>query len=259
MNRAGLTVCNMLWIGPALGALERACIRSVLSQGHRLVLWCYDLPDGVPEGVELGDASEVVPRTRIIRHHSGSVSLFSNLFRYELQRQGRGTWLDIDHYLLKPIEGEQPYLLTEDEPGRLNNAVLRTPADSPLLPPLIALFEEKIVPPWLRPRARVAAHWRRLLTGRTGLSRMPWGSTGPAAITAVARRLGMAGLAAPPDAYSPVVWENAHWILDPTLGLEEKITPRTIAVHLWNERIKHFKDRPAPAGSFLARLQAEGA
>jgi hypothetical protein len=105
MNQAGLTVCNMLWIGPALGALERACIRSVLRQGHRLVLWCYDPPDGgVPEGVELG----VTPPRSVPRQDhpapSGSVSLFSNLFRYELQRQGRGTWLDIDHYLLKPIE-----------------------------------------------------------------------------------------------------------------------------------------------------------
>jgi hypothetical protein len=259
MNQAGLTVCNMLWIGPTLGALERAGMRSVLRQGHRLVLWCYDPPRGVPEGVELGDASEVVPRARIIRHQSGSVSLFSNLFRYELQRQGRGTWLDSDHYLLKPIESDRPYLLIEEIPGLLNNAVLRTPADSPLLPPLIALFEEKIVPPWLRPRARIAAHWRRLLTGRTGISRMPWGSAGPAAITAVAHRLGLGRLAAAPEVYSPVTWQNANWILDPTLALEEKITPRTVAVHLWNERIKHFKDGPAPAGSFLARLQAEGA
>jgi hypothetical protein len=259
MNRAGLTVCNMLWIGPALGALERACIRSVLRQGHRVVLWCYDLPHGVPEGVELGDASEVVPRTRIIRHHSGSVSLFSNLFRYELQRQGRGTWLDCDSYLLKPLESDQPYLLAGETPRIIMVGVLRLPADSPLLPPLIALFEEKIVPPWLRPRARIAAHWRRLLTGRTGLSRMPWGSAGPVAITAVAHRLGLGRLAAAPEVYSPVAWQNAAWILDPAAAIEDKITHRTVSLHLWNERIKHFKDRPAPAGSFLARLQAEGA
>jgi hypothetical protein len=33
----------------------------------------------------------------------------------------------------------------------------------------------------------------------------------------------------------------------------------TVTVHLWNERIKHFKEKPAPKGSFLARLQQEGA
>ena len=67
------------------------------------------------------------------------------------------------------------------------------------------------------------------------------------------------GLAAPQDVYSPVIWQNADWILDPTLALEDKITSRTVAVHLWNERIRHFKGSTAPAGSFLARLQAEGA
>ena len=104
MNPPAPTVCNMLWIGPALGPLERACMNSVLRQGHRLVLWCYDEPRHVPDGVELRDAAEIVPRHGSSDHHSGSVSLFSNLFRYELQRQGLGTWLDSDVYLLKPLE-----------------------------------------------------------------------------------------------------------------------------------------------------------
>src|SRR5262245_41766923 len=137
----------MLWIGPALGPLERACMNSVRRQGHRLVLWCYEEPRHVPDGVELADAAEILPRHRLIRHRSGSVSLFSNLFRYELQRRGLGTWLDCDVYLLKPLDGESPYLLVEEVPGTINSAVLRTPPDSPLLPPLIALFEERIVPP----------------------------------------------------------------------------------------------------------------
>jgi hypothetical protein len=47
-----------------------------------------------------------------------------------------------------------------------------------------------------------------------------------------------------------------HWILDPTLALEEKITPRTMAVHLWNERIKHFKE--GPPGRQLSRPAASG-
>src|SRR6185503_20409471 len=161
-------LCNMLWIGPALGPVERACMRSVMRQGHHIVLWSYDPPRNIPEGVELRDAAAVVPPYRIIHHQNGSVSLFSNLFRYELQRQGRGTWLDCDVYLLKPLEEEEPYLLAEYEPGQIMSGVLRAPADSPLLLPLIALFDEKIVPPWLNSRARLAAHWRRLATGRTG-------------------------------------------------------------------------------------------
>jgi hypothetical protein len=35
------------------------------------------------------------------------------------------------------------------------------------------------------------------------------------------------------------------------------VTERTVAVHLWNECIRAFKDRLAPEGSFLHRLQQE--
>jgi len=125
-----LTVeCASLWIGRSLGPIERACMRSVLRQGHRLSLYCYDRPDGVPHGVELRDAAAILPKTSIIRHHSGSVALFANRFRYELQRRGLGTWLDADAYLVRPLDGSSDYLIGEFEPGRFNNGVLRLPQD----------------------------------------------------------------------------------------------------------------------------------
>src|SRR4051812_12851319 len=102
--------CVSLWIGPRLGAVERACLRSMLRVGHPVTLYCYQEPAGVPEGVQLADAREVLAEELIIRHHSGSVSLFSNRFRYELQRRAAGTWVDLDHYCLAPIPGTDPYL-----------------------------------------------------------------------------------------------------------------------------------------------------
>lgn len=62
----------MLWIGPPLGPVERACMRSVLRQGHPLSLYRYAAPDGVPDGVELRDAAELIPESEDIRHKSGS-------------------------------------------------------------------------------------------------------------------------------------------------------------------------------------------
>lgn len=250
---------NMLWIGDRLGTLERACMRSVLRQDHRLRLWCYDPPAGLPDGVTVADAAEILPRAAIVHHRSGSVSLFSNHFRYALQRRALGIWIDSDVYLLRPIDLDRPYLLTEYEPGRINGGILRMPADSPALDPLFALFDERSVPPWLPLRARLAARWRLLRTGRTGIADMPWGSCGPLALTAVAARFDLLGLADPAEIYSPVPWQRAEWIADPAASLDQWTSPRTRAVHLWNERIKHVKDHPAPPGSFLARLQAEGA
>ena len=248
-----------MWIGPSLGAIERACLKSVLRQGHSLALYCYAPPAGVPDGVELRDAGEILPEDCIVRHKTGSVALFANWFRYELQRRALGTWLDTDAYLLKPLESEKPYLMGEYEPGRINNGVLRIPPDSPLLTPLISLFEEKSVPAWLPPRAWLAAWWRLGSTGRSGLADMPWGSAGPLALTALAKRYGLGHLADPPEVLYPARWQDADWILDPAVAVDDVITARTVSIHVWNERIKHFKDAPAPAGSFLARLQAEGA
>lgn len=251
--------CNMLWIGRTLGAVERACMRSVLRQGHPITLYCYDLPQGVPKGVEVAEAAAIIPADHIIRHKSGSVSLFSNRFRYELQRLGRGTWLDCDAYLLAPIDGTSPYLMGEQQPGFLGTAILRLPPDSPILDPLLKLFDEVLVPPWISLRARAAARWRRARTGRTGLSEMPWGAAGPIAVTALASRFRLDRLALPPEVLYPVPWQRAGWILDSAIALQDVIAPGTVAIHLWNECIKHYKDRPAPPGSFLARLQEEGA
>lgn len=235
-------------------------MRSVVRHGHPLTLWSYAPVEGVPDGVDLADAADILPEDALLRYPGGSVAIFANWFRYELQRRGAGIWLDADLYLLQPIASGASYILSEYEPGRINNGgVLRLPPDSPLLPPLLALFEQRTVPPWLPPRARLAAWWRLLRTGRSNVTRMPWGSTGPRAITALAHRSGLAHLAAAPEIYSPVRWQDAAWIADPRLRLEDRVTPRTVALHLWNERIKAFKDAPAADGSFLARLHREGA
>jgi hypothetical protein len=254
-----LPTCNSLWIGARLGRLERACFRSVLAQGHGLRLWCYDKPEGVPDGVELADAAAILPRDRVVAHASGSVALFANHFRYELQRLGLGLWLDADIYLLAPLEGLPETLFGRVADDEINNAVLRLPPDSPLLAPMLELFEERSVPPWLGLTARAAARWRLLRTGRSRPDLMPWGSAGPHALTWLARRHGLEGAALPSAVFYPVHWRDAGWILDPARSLDEIATPKTRAVHLWNERIKALKEAPAPPGSFLARLQAEGA
>jgi hypothetical protein len=252
-----MTACVTLWIGPRLGAVERACMKSVLRQGHPLTLYCYDLPEGVPPGVAIEDAAAIIPRERIVCHRNGSVALFADWFRYELQRRGCGTWVDADVYLLAPLPPEPPYLFGRE--GRfINQAVLRLPADCPVIAEAIALFEEEAIPSWLGPRDRLAARWRLLKSGRAGIEDMPWGTTGPHAFTALLVRHGLADQALPKATFYPAGWEKADWIRDPGVALDDMAGEGTIAVHLWNQLIKGYKDQPAPVGSFLARLQREG-
>jgi GT2 family glycosyltransferase len=248
--------CNTFWIGPALGPVERACALSVLRHGHPLTLYCYEEPKGVPAGVELADAAAILPRAWA-EAHGGKPSFVANRFRYALQRLGRGIWLDSDVYLVAPLDFPPGHLFGWQSRQLINTAVFRTPPDSPLLAPLLALFDDREIPSWLSPSARLAARWRLWRTGRPGVAAMPWGTTGPHAVTALARDLGLDKEALPRDVFYPVHWRGANWIRDPTRRLEDVVTPRTVAIHLWNERIRPFKGAPARAGSFLARLCEE--
>jgi Alpha 1,4-glycosyltransferase conserved region len=250
--------CVTLWIGEGFGAVERACLRSVLRQGHRLTLYCYREPIGIPDGVELQDASAILPETSIVRHRGGSVAPFSDWFRYELLKRGLGTWIDTDMYLLRPLDEEAEHLFGEERPGVINNAVLRLPPDSPTLDELLEPFRGT-TPAWLSARHRAGSHLRKLLNGRVEVGAMPWGTTGPAALTAVAAKFGISSCALPAPVFYPVPWEQAAWILDPRLRLDEVVADETVGIHLWNECIKGFKSGPAPSGSLLEQLQQEGA
>lgn len=250
--------CVNLWIGDRLGPIERACMKSVLRQGHSLALYCYDTPAGVPEEVELLDASAVLPRSSIPVSWSHRSDLYSDWFRYEIQKRGLGTWLDLDVYLVGRLDLERPCLFGEYEPGKVNGAVLRLPPDSAMLSPLLEPFRENRIPDWLSARWRAEGWIRKTLTGKADLTRTPWGVTGPYALTAVMRRFGALGEALDPQVFYPVEWRRAAWIADPAIRLEDVITKDTVAIHLWNECIKTIKHAPAPAGSFLEQLQREG-
>ena len=250
--------CVTLWIGDSLGPVERACLRSILRQGHALTLYCYQEPIGIPAGVDLADASAIIPESAILRDSTGSVALFSDWFRYELLHRRLGTWVDADVYLVGALDAESPYLFGIESPGILNNAVLRAPSDSSLISGLLEPFVKPTTPKWMPLGKYSRMRARELLTGHVALADVPWGTTGPRALTGLARRHGLMHLAQPQDLFYPVPWSRASWILDPDAALEEVISERTVAVHLWNHCIRGIKNRTAPKGSFLARLQSEG-
>ena len=62
-----LATINAIWIGPGLGKLHIACLRSFLMRGHRVVLHVCEYLEDTPEGVELADANELLPRSRMFR------------------------------------------------------------------------------------------------------------------------------------------------------------------------------------------------
>jgi hypothetical protein len=250
--------CVTLWVGDALGPLERACLKSMLRQGHSVALYCYRTPSGVPDGVQTLDASNILPETSIRPEWARRSDLYSDWFRYEIQKRGLGTWLDLDVYLVAPLDLERPYLFGEYEPGKINGAVLRLPPDSPMLTPLLEQFDGTTVPRGMLPHRQFAGHLRKLVHGTYDLANTRWGTTGPFALTKYVRDFGLSSEALPPEVFYPAPWQKAAWVADPAIQLEDFVTEKTMAVHLWNELLRDIKHEPAPEGSFLARLQREG-
>jgi hypothetical protein len=251
---------NLLWVEGRLGPTERACLRSIVGQGHPVTLWHYGPLDGVPEGVTLRDGAEVIPRERLFRHvPTGSYSLFSNLFRYELLRQGYGLWLDCDCYLLKPIEVSGGHVFGWGEADVVAAGVLLLPPDSPVLTELIGYFDAQTIPPWLPPRWRLRYAWQRFRQGRYRIETMPWGNLGPHALTVQIGKFGLSGKVQPQPVFYPWTWREASWVFDSDKRLEDWIKPETLAVHLYNEVIRSRKNDPPMPGSFMERLHREGA
>ena len=120
---------HSLWIGSRLGWLEQLGIASWLAHGHRAVLWTYHPVEGIPRGVDVRDAREILPESAIARHRvSGSVSLFSNRFRYHLLRRHAATWFDADVLLLRPLTDASPDVYAWETANSIGSAVLRLPA-----------------------------------------------------------------------------------------------------------------------------------
>ena len=246
-----LPTVNAIWIGPELGQIHAACLRSFLRHGHRVMLHCYERPADTPANVEIADARNLLPESRIIRYRgTGSFALFSNLLRYEILKAALGLYVDCDVFCLRPIE-DADYIFGHEgilKGQSLSNAVLKLPSDCPTLAALCAIKDtHDFIPPWEEnEKARERPlQWLRGAPA-TALQDLPWGTTGPRALSYYAEQHGIAHHASPIDRFYPVPWIHLELLFDPGLSLKELITHRSDTVHLHNNNQR--KRLPADIG-----------
>jgi hypothetical protein len=253
-----LPVVNAIWIGSELGSIQAACLRSFLRAGHRTVLHCYSAPRDVPSGVEIANAARFLPESQLTRHRAtGSFALFSDLLRYEILRAGLGLYVDCDMFCIRPIEDED-YIFGWSGPKTLNNAVLKLPPHCPCLLDLCRIGSG-FVPPWFTLRHRFGLRIRQLI-GRSApsIEDLPWGSTGPKALTYYARKYGIDQHAKNKKVFYPIGTDEIALLFDPDRSLNDLISPSTAAVHLYNEYFKRrsFRVIPIPPSSPLGLMLA---
>ncbi|MEO1191803.1 MAG: hypothetical protein AAFY02_08610 [Pseudomonadota bacterium] len=250
--------CHSLWIGPRLPPLAQACLMSFLRHGHRVALHCYEPVVDVPAGVEIRDAARILPKSAIIRHYqTNSPSLFSNYWRYKMMESLKGYWIDCDVYCLRPFDYESDPVFGWQQNDVINGAVLRLIPGSPFHRDAIKVFEDKRPEmPWFSKDQMRRAKLRSFFYRRHLLSVLPWGSTGPRAITYLARKHDEAKKALPVAAFYPLHYEDSGKLLRADFNLSDLVTEETRAVHLWNETLLR-KDNPPEPGSFLDRIVKE--
>jgi hypothetical protein len=190
----------------------------------------------VPPGCALRDAREILDPSEVYLdespEHFGTVSGFSNVFRYALLHEFGGWWVDTDVICLARDIPETEYVFAAHE-GFIQTAIIRLPARSEL--------------------AAVAARRARGARNARG-----FGSTGPILFTEVVQELDLGKHAWNEERLYPVGWRDALAVFDPDrAGEVVRRAANASFVHLWNEVLRvHgiLKTVRPPSGSFLGVL-----
>ena len=228
-------VIHTFWHGGELSPLAHACLQSFLTRGHTLRVHCYQ-PFDPPAGATLEDAREVVALDDPMFQFSkpDTITQFSDYFRYQLLHQRGGWWVDTDVYCLTDVLPDDAYAWAEEEPGVINNAILKFPKGDPLCGRLVALAQSR-------------AH-----------ASMPWGVLGPALVTEVLRPSGAVDPAERRSAFYPIHWLEAHFLWLPEF--KHVVVERAIEakfIHCWAQALAKMGidvRRVPPAGSFLSDM-----
>ena len=112
-------VVQSMWIGDKLSTMEQLAIKSFLDNGHKFHLYTYGEVKGIPKGTIVKDGNEILPESEIFYYtadpvHKGSVSSFSNWFRYKLLFDKGGWWVDTDNICLKPFNFSSEYVFSSE-------------------------------------------------------------------------------------------------------------------------------------------------
>ena len=132
---------HSLWIGDTLSAMELLTIQSFLANGFLFNLWCYDKIKNIPQGVIIQDANKIIQKEKVFvyknqnkfGHGKGSVSGFSDLFRYKLLYDVGGIWTDMDITCLEKFELKEPYFFRFHHQIGIVGNFMKVPVKSELM------------------------------------------------------------------------------------------------------------------------------
>lgn len=231
-----------LWIGGELSIVETLCIRSFLANGHPFVLYTYGEIDNVPTGVQIRDANQILPESKVFQSHGESYAIFSDWFRWEMLFREGGWWVDMDVVCLAPFDFPEERVFAKESDGTLGTAVMNFPREDALCR---KMRERCLHPEWLiqapkfTRRLRDAFSWKRRL--KNPIEHLKWGEiAGPIALTQIVDAEGLMKLACPFFTFYPVNHLNALSVVNRDMAMPETsaLLSASHAIHLWNEVLR---------------------
>ena len=182
-------IVQSLWIGGDLSDMERLSIKSFLKYGHPYHLYTYHPVGGVPPGVVVKDANEIINAVDIFLVRGG-YSSFSDFFRWKLVRDKGGWWVDADAVCLRPLDFDLEYVFIGGRglPGSddcITSGLFKAPAHSPIME-------------W---------GWVQCLNMQPAT--MTWGQAGPPLFTEAVHKFGLLDAIVPGRLFFPVFYTKA--------------------------------------------------
>jgi len=212
-------------------------ISSHLQQGHEYHLWVYE-EIKVPEGTTLRYAGDILGESSIFRYQvgegKGSVSAFSNLFRYCLLKELGGWWCDTDVVALRPFDFEEEYVFASEVEKNGSSVpttcVMKVPQASFLVSHCYAVSMS------------------------VDKETLEWGTIGPNLWAEQIFKFGLEEYVQPPAMFCPTNWFDAE---DDPVMHNRTIPERSYAVHMWHEmwRRKGINKNGSYPNSLYERLK----
>ncbi len=243
-----LPVIQMFWHGAPLSRVEQLSLASFVHHRHAVHLYTYDAIEGVPAGVTMRDASEILPRNSIFRHRrTQSLAPFADWFRYRLLFERGGIWADTDVVCLKPFDYAQPRVFGWQDRLLVNNAVIGLPAGDPLASWMAMVCEHpNRWLPYDDLGLRLRKLKRRFLRGNSR-GNVRWGESGPIGFTRAIRHFGYTDAVLPAWHFYPVPHEKFRVLFASPAENGAVRLEDSRAVHLWNNLIE--REMPSCKGS----------
>jgi len=212
--------------------MERLTVQSFISHGYEFRLHTYD-DVKAPSGTTIVDANTILDISRLFTYKKGfgkgSISGFSDLFRYTLIEQAGGWWTDMDVVLLRPLP-EVNYFFAAEATAISHitaSCLFRCPPNSKVMQWCLNRFAE------------------------FDLDKLQWGQGGPYLLSRAVNAHGLSGHIASPTAVCSIPWWDVGHFQKPF-----NLSERANAIHLWHQQWleKGLNPDVVPEGSLYSQL-----